>query len=100
MTKAFHISQATLDTAANDVGNEVVQVWVNTDEANHLICSLDKKSPNVNLDLAFSEGEVVAFYSKGNGVVHLTGFLLPEEPEYGYGDLDEEDLEDEEDEDK
>lgn len=73
----------------------MVQVWVNIDDENHLICNLTKNASHVPLDLAFSEGENVAFYSKGNGVVHLTGFLLPEEPDYGFDGLEEEENEDE-----
>lgn len=95
VSKPFHISHATLDLNSADLGDEVVQVWVQTDDVNHLLCNLDKRSSQVSLDLAFSENEVIAFYSKGSGVVHLTGFLLPDDSEYPFGGMGEE-LEDEE----
>lgn len=94
--KAFHISHATLDVNNGELGEgDVVQVWIQADDANHLLCNLDKQSSHASLDLAFSEGETIAFYSKGAGVVHLTGFLLLEDNEYGLDGLGEEELDDE-----
>lgn len=94
--KSFHISQATLDVKGNDVDDGVVQVWVQTDESNHLLCNLDKKTSQCALDLAISEGETVAFYTKGSGVVHLTGYLMPEEPDFEYGGMGDEEMGEEE----
>lgn len=93
--KPFHISGATLDVNTGDLGeDDVVQVWVAADDANHLLCNLDKRSSHVGLDLSFSEGETIAFFSKGSGVVHLTGCLMPEDDEYPFAGGEE--LEDEE----
>lgn len=94
--KDFHISHATLDVNSDGLGDEdIIQVWVQADDANHLLCNLDKRSSHVALDLTFSEGETIAFFSKGSGVVHLTGFLSPDDPDYGFDGLGEEELEDE-----
>lgn len=94
--KGFHISHATLDVSSGDLGEEITQVWVQADDANHLLCNLDKQTSHVFLDLAFSEGETIAFFSKGAGIVHLTGYLIPEDPDYeGFG-MGEEEIEDEE----
>lgn len=94
--KGFHISHATLDVASGDSGEEITQVWVQADDANHLLCNLDKQTSHVALDLAFSEGETIAFFSKGAGIVHLTGYLIPEDPDFdGFG-MGEEEIEDEE----
>lgn len=95
--KSFHISHATLDLGSCGADDEnVVQVWVNSDEINHLICNLDRKTSHATLDLAFSEGETIAFFSKGPGQVHLTGYLIPEEPDYeglgGYGEEEDESI--------
>lgn len=90
VTKAFHVAQATLDI--NTIGDEksVVQVWVTIDEAEHLIANLSGRTSHVTMDVTFTEGESVAFYSKGTGTVHLTGYLLPED-DFGMGDEEEED---------
>lgn len=89
VTKAFHVSSAALDVLA-DGTDGVVQLWVNADDSNHLVCNLDKKTPQVPLDIVFSEGEAISFFSKGNGTIYLTGNLLPEDPDYGLDGLDEE----------
>lgn len=92
MTKAFHVSHATLDLATIDSSEKdaVVQVWLTTDESNHLLCNVSKQTSHVPLDLAFSEGETIAFYSKGTGTVHLSGFLMPDDDDFGYGMGEEE----------
>lgn len=82
------MSQATLDSSTLDENNEnIVQLWLHTDGTNHLLCNLNKQTSQVPLDLAFTEGESVAFFSKGAGTVHLSGYLLPD----GYGFPGEED---------
>lgn len=85
ITKAFHISNATLDLSTIDSDNSVIQVWVHTDESDHLLCNLSKQASQVPLDLAFTVGEVVAFYSKGSGTVHLNGYILPED-DFNFGE--------------
>lgn len=91
VTKAFHVSQATLDT--NTIGDEksMVQVWVTIDDVDHLIANVSGRSSHVTMDIIFTEGESVAFYSKGTGTVHLAGYLLPEDDMGNFDD--EEDAE-------
>lgn len=99
VTKAFHVSQATLDLKtlnAND-SDGVVQVWLFTDDADHLLANVSRQNSHVQLDLAFTEGETVAFYSKGSGTVHLSGYLLPDE-EDDFPHMGDEEGEEEEDE--
>lgn len=67
----------------------IVQVWVHTDDSDHLLCNLSKHIPQVPLELAFTEGETVAFYSKGAGTVHLNGYILPED-EFDYNEMGDE----------
>lgn len=101
VSKSFHISQATLDlqTSAQLGENDHVQVWVTTDDVHHLLCNLTKSQSQCHLDLAFAENETIAFFSKGTGTVHLTGFLMPEDeppfPEEDFGEEEEEEEEDE-----
>lgn len=92
--KAFHISSAALDLDSVK-SNEWVQVWVNSDGNNHLLCSLNQTHPNVALDIPFSEGEQIALFGKGAGTAHLTGYLAEEEPDFDFGEeaSDEEDEE-------
>lgn len=75
------MSQAVLDlnTVSPNDSDAVVQVWVNTDETDHLLANVGRQSSHVQLDLTFTEGETVAFYSKGCGTVHLTGYLIPDD---------------------
>lgn len=79
VTKAFHVSQATLDTSTIDDEKSVVQIWVTIDDAEHLIGNISGRTSHLAMDVTFTEGESVAFYSKGTGTVHLTGYLLPED---------------------
>lgn len=89
ITKGFHVSHAALDVNTVESKDAVVQVWVHTDESDHLLCNLNKTTSQVPLDLAFTEGETVAFYSKGAGTVHLNGYILPED-EFGMNEMGEE----------
>lgn len=90
--KAFHISHAALDLDASTLKEtEVVQVWVNSDGGNHLLCNLSQAHPNVALDIPFGEGEQIALFGKGPGTTHLTGYLADEEPNYDDFGEEEED---------
>lgn len=92
--RAFHISHAAADLDSFKA-DEAVQVWVNADGNNHLLCTLSHANPNVALDIPFGEGEEIALFGKGKGTAHLTGYLAEEEPQFGdFGD--EEEAEDEE----
>lgn len=49
-------------------------------DKNYLLCSLRKDSQwQVPLDLNFQEGTKIAFSSKGEGRIHLTGYLIMDE---------------------
>lgn len=99
VTKPFHVSQAVLDLATLNEPNAVIQVWANIDDTDHLIANVSKSLSHVILDLTFTEGESVAFYSKGTGTVHLSGYLLPDEDgfdDFGMGGEEEEEEEGEE----
>lgn len=49
-------------------------------DKNYLLCSLCKDSQwQVPLDLNFQEGTKIAFSSKGEGRIHLTGYLIMDE---------------------
>lgn len=91
--KAFHLSQAALDLSK--CGDGDVQVMLTSEENTYLLCTLGKKVPQVALDLNFEEGDQISLSTKGEGVVHLTGYLVPSEEDFFGGDDDEE-LEEEE----
>lgn len=88
------MSNATLDLSTIEK-DAVVSIWVHTDDSDHLLCNVSKQFPQVPLDLVFSEGETVAFYSKGNGTVHLNGNIMQDD-DFGMDDMgdmgDDEDL--------
>jgi len=88
--KAFHLSSAALDTSLIKSGEDI-QVLLNSDDNVYLLCTLNKeKIPQFSLDLNFAEGDKICFSIKGEGIVHLSGFLIP--------DVEDEFMEDEEDE--
>lgn len=77
--KAFHLSAASLDTSQVKSGEDI-QVLLNSDDNVYLLCTLSKgKIPQCSLDLNFAEGDNICFSIKGEGIVHLTGFLIPDE---------------------
>lgn len=88
--KAFHLSTASLDTSSVKAGDDI-QVLVNSDDNNFLLCTLNKdRVPQWSLDLNFAEGDKLTFSIKGEGLVHLTGFLIPDGDDEFLEDLDEE----------
>lgn len=91
--KAFHLSQAALDLSKSNGGD--VQVMLTSEENTYLLCTLGKDRPQVALDLNFEEGDQISLATKGDGMVHLTGYLVPTEEDMfgGLGDDEEEDEE-------
>ncbi|XP_070503975.1 46 kDa FK506-binding nuclear protein isoform X2 [Chironomus tepperi] len=93
LEKPFHLSQAALDHSSSD--DEPVQVMYSHENSSYLLCTLQKgKNIQCALDLNFAEGDELCFLTKGNGIVHLTGFLVPEE-DFNYGEYDSEEEDDE-----
>lgn len=89
--KPFHLSKASLDHASSDDGP--VQVMYMHEENSFLLCTLQKGKVNqCSLDLNF-DGDTVCFSTKGNGIVHLTGYLMDDE----FNGMDGLDMDDEED---
>ncbi|XP_013410702.1 46 kDa FK506-binding nuclear protein isoform X2 [Lingula anatina] len=90
---SFHISMAALEPASTAEiitqgdKNPKVSVMIQHEKAEFLLCTLDHKHTyQQSLDLNFTEGEEVTFFLNGNGVVHLTGYLVEDEK---YDDDDE-----------
>lgn len=79
LEKPFHLSQAALDVSCSD--DQPVQVMYYHEDSSYLLCTLQKgKTMQCALDLNFAQGDQLCFLTKGgNGIVHLTGFLIPEE---------------------
>lgn len=71
------------------------QVMVEVEGYETLICNLSKKLGILQfpLDLQFMEGSRIAFYTLGGkGVVHLSGYVIPDLED----ELEEEEIEEEE----
>lgn len=82
LEKSFHLSKASLDISTAD--NEPVQVMYTHDNNSYLLCTLQKgKFLDCSLDLNFQEGDKLCFSTKGNGIVHLTGYLIPDDDDFG-----------------
>ncbi|KAK2162090.1 hypothetical protein LSH36_104g03074 [Paralvinella palmiformis] len=82
--RSFHISMAALETTgrkAEGKADSYISVMIQHDKAEFLLCTLRHghllQQP---LDLNFTEGEEVTFFLNGKGVVHLTGYLVEENP--------------------
>jgi FK506-binding nuclear protein len=76
--------------------SKYVSVMVEHQKTEFMICTLEpERNLQIALDHMFVAGEEVTFFLNGEGTVHLTGYLVPDD----YDDYDE-DLEDEEDEDE
>lgn len=80
---------ASLDYSNAD--SEPVQVMYSDGKSTFLLCTLQKdKDLQCSLDLAFNEGDTLCFSTKGNGIVHLSGYLIPEE-DLNYDPMEEDD---------
>ncbi|KAL3865719.1 hypothetical protein ACJMK2_043079, partial [Sinanodonta woodiana] len=82
--RSFHISMAALEAVpeGNSSSKHLsqVSVMINHDKAEFLLCTLNHKHLlQQTLDLNFTEGEEVTFFLNGQGVVHLTGYLLEDQ---------------------
>ncbi|XP_071794811.1 uncharacterized protein [Asterias amurensis] len=84
--ESFHVSMAALET--RDVASperdkiKMTQLMVQHDKAEFLVCTLCYASNIFQqyLDLNFTEGEEVTFFSEGRATIHLTGYLVRDEP--------------------
>ncbi|XP_018905349.2 46 kDa FK506-binding nuclear protein isoform X1 [Bemisia tabaci] len=94
--KSFHLSKAALDVTSVRSDNDILTVVFHSDGNEHILCNLSKAHAlQETLDLNFMAGSKVVFECKGKGVVHLTGYIVPEDEFSGMLGEDEEDLEDE-----
>ncbi|BFY98264.1 hypothetical protein BsWGS_01306 [Bradybaena similaris] len=78
--QGFHVSMAALEVQAKKP-SENVQVLLQHESTEYLLCTLNGTVLQQNLDLNFETGEQVSFCLNGSGVVHLSGFLIPDEEE-------------------
>jgi FK506-binding nuclear protein len=76
--------------------SKYVSVMVEHQNTEFMICTLEpERNLQIPLDHMFVAGEEVTFFLNGEGTVHLTGYLVPDDYDDFDEDLDEED-EDEE----
>jgi len=96
--RPFHISMAALEIpidhdALKAKQHSVVSVMVGMDKGEFLLSSLNYKALYQQpLDLNFYEGEEITFFLNGEGNVHLSGYVLEDEPELDSSMFDEEDV--------
>ncbi|CAL1282924.1 unnamed protein product [Larinioides sclopetarius] len=88
VNQKYHISMAALDPTSVKGGKEVVSLVVERDGSEFLLCNLQKDSVlQANLNLFFDKGEKVVFSLKGQGIVHLTGYLIKDDNDQNDGSL-------------
>jgi len=92
--ESYHISQAALEPVDNAPKNKFVSLYVESEGKSFLLCTLEHgKLYQTPLDLSFIAGEKITLSLKGEGSVHLTGYVMPEDDMYD--DMDEEDMDSE-----
>lgn len=100
--KSFHVSMAALDCTTVKSEKEVHSVMLEEGESNipFILCNLQKpKVIQSPLNLNFVSGDRVTFFCRGNGTVHLTGYLITEDDDdFGVFGEEGEEVEEEEDE--
>ncbi|XP_030832136.1 46 kDa FK506-binding nuclear protein isoform X1 [Strongylocentrotus purpuratus] len=81
--QSFHVSMAALESREK---SGTTQLLVRHEKAEFLLCTLqygdDIPYPCLQqtLELNLSEGSEISFYSEGKGTIHLTGYLVTDEP--------------------
>jgi len=94
--ESFHVSMACVEPQSASGG--ATSIYLDKDGEEFLLCNLSSKQNNVSLDLNFGCGEKVCFRSSGQGTVHLTGYVHPDESSQMSWDSGSEDDEEEEEE--
>lgn len=100
--KSFHVSMAALDCSTVKGEKDIQSVMLEEGESNSpfILCNLQKpKLLQSHLDLNFMSGDRITFFCRGNGTVHLTGYIMPDDDDdvsFPYADDDNEEEEEEE----
>lgn len=58
-------------------------LFVTVEKSTFALGTLDAKHQQIRLNIEFTEGEELAFHVDGDVDVHLTGLLIPAEPDSG-----------------
>ncbi|KAL4227672.1 hypothetical protein ACF0H5_013108 [Mactra antiquata] len=99
--QSFHISMAALQASSDSdshKGKDNVSVMIASQNSEYLLCNLNSRNATQQpLDLNFSQGEEVKFFTVGPGTVHLTGYIVDDDDlgMFDEGDDEEEDEEEE-----
>lgn len=76
----LHISAAILDIVSLPAkSKKVIQVYLSQAGNEFVIANLCHQTTQFALDIGFSKGEKVTFFTKGEGNVHLHGYFVPED---------------------
>ncbi len=80
---------------------EAASLWIKKDNEEFLIANLTKDKPQVSINVFISLLDEVSLHTKGNGVLHITGFFEPDQQgdlPLGENELESEEEEEEEEE--
>ena len=79
VSHSYQITKAVLETpvdGSNKNSNKRVHLMLVNDDGEFLLATLDNNNVERNLDIHFSLGEKVCLFLKGEGTVHLTGYIV------------------------
>lgn len=99
----YQVSQAALEPNSKSANSspDLVSLWVKSEEGDEfLLCTLEHgKTWQTSVSLLALEGSEMAYLVKGDGKIHLTGCLVPEDEDFeDFEGMEDEELSDEEDE--
>jgi FK506-binding nuclear protein len=99
--RPFHLSMAALDPSDQNAGGGPVSLMFEQNSKSYVLCTLQRGTLYQQpLNLEFGTGEEVTFYVNGQGKIHLSGYVMPEDefpPYQGDSDDDDDDSEAEDD---
>lgn len=75
---AYQITQAVLDIESSGKGHSDVLLTIG--ENTFILCTLTAASPQTPLNMRLAQGDQISFATRGEGTIHLTGYILEGAP--------------------
>lgn len=79
--RPYKVTHAVLDQKTSVKGNVDLMLNITGATGHFIAASLSSNTPQVALNLEFAKGDQIAFSTRGEGAVHLTGYIMEAFPE-------------------